>query len=76
MQFFATILICAGTLGPAECQTDTALSVVSMPEPAQGLVECMLHGQAYVAEAGLVGPTERVKVRCTPATGMGNERHA
>ena len=39
MKFFATILICAGTMDPAECQTDTALSVVSMPEPASGLGE-------------------------------------
>lgn len=76
MKFFATNLICAGTMGPTECQTDTALSVVSMPEPASGLVQCMLHGQAYVAETGLVGPDDRIKVRCTPATGIGSERYA
>ena len=76
MKFFATILICAGILDPAECQIDTALTVVRMPEPALGLVECMLHGQAYVAETGLVGPDDRIKVRCTPATGIGSEQHA
>ncbi len=76
MKFFATILICAGTVTPAECQTENALAVVAMPHPAEGLVQCMMHGQAYVAEAGLVGPNDRVKVRCTPESGMGNERHA
>ena len=61
------ILICATSLSPAECQTNTALDVIIGPQ-ANNPMMCGLQGQAYIARTAIVGrsPNEYVKIRCSP----------
>jgi hypothetical protein len=61
------ILICATSLLPAECQTNTALDVIVGPKASNPMM-CGLQGQAYVARTAIVGrsPNEYVKIKCAP----------
>ena len=61
------ILICASSLSPAECQTNTALDVIMGPQASNAMM-CGLQGQAYVARTAIVGrsPNEYIKIRCSP----------
>jgi len=63
------ILICASSLSPSECQTNTALDVIMGPQASNPMM-CGLQGQAYVARTAIVGrsPNEYVKIRCSPKT--------
>ncbi len=56
------VLVCALS-GP--CDKDHARLSVAVPEPAPGLAQCGMVGQAYIAQTGLVHADERVKVLCT-----------
>ena len=62
------ILICATGLPQPECSIDTATAVVQGPEAAS-LMECSLHGQAYLAPTALAGyltDGHYLKIRCEP----------
>jgi hypothetical protein len=48
------ILICATAMPRADCSIDTAAAVVQGPDAAS-LMECGLHGQAYLAGTALTG---------------------
>jgi hypothetical protein len=65
--FQVLILLCSLGLSPAECDEQTATSVLAGP-PAANELECMICGQQYVASSAL-GETKAkdqfVKVRCT-----------
>jgi hypothetical protein len=63
------ILICATGLSQADCSIDTATAVVQGPQAAS-LMECGLHGQAYLANtalAGYVADGHYLKIRCEPS---------
>lgn len=65
--FKVLILVCSINTTPADCQTDTAVDVISGPEAANQSV-CGLHGQAYIADTALgtaLRADEYVKVKCT-----------
>jgi len=65
--FKILILVCSINLAPADCQTNTALDVISGPEAANQSV-CGLYGQAYIADTALgtaLRSDEYVKVKCT-----------
>ena len=68
--FKVLILVCSINTTPADCQTDTALDVITGPEAANQSV-CGLYGQAYIADTALgtkLPDNEYVKVKCTRAT--------
>jgi hypothetical protein len=61
------LLICAVGTPQADCSVETAAAVIQGPEAAS-LVECGLHGQAYIAEGPLAGYLEDghyLKVACS-----------
>lgn len=64
--FKVLILICSLSLSPDQCQTDTAVTVITGPE-ASNLAMCGLHGQAYLANTALAEKHEGeyVKVTCS-----------
>jgi hypothetical protein len=61
------LLICAiGTPQP-DCSTATAVAVIQGPD-TMSLVECGLHGQAYIAHgaiAGYLDGAHYLKITCT-----------
>ena len=67
MMMNALLLICALSTPQADCSVDTADAVIQGPEAAS-LVECGLHGQAYIAGGALAGyldDAHYLKVACT-----------
>jgi hypothetical protein len=54
MMMKALLLICALGTPQADCSVDTATAVIQGPD-AMSLVECGLHGQAYIADGALAG---------------------
>lgn len=61
------LLICALGTSQADCSIDTAQAVIQGPEAAS-LVECGLHGQAYLAGGALASYLDEwhyLKVSCT-----------
>jgi hypothetical protein len=67
MMMKALLLICALSTPHADCSVDTATAVIQGPD-ASSLVECGLHGQAYIAEGALAGyldDAHYLKVACT-----------
>jgi hypothetical protein len=67
MMMKALLLICALTTPQADCSVDTADAVIQGPD-AMSLVECGLHGQAYIAGGALAGyldDAHYLKVACT-----------
>jgi hypothetical protein len=66
MMMQTLVLICALATPQADCGPDTADTVVQGPE-AMSLVECGLHGQAYIAAGALAGYLDKdhyLKVSC------------
>ena len=66
MMMQTLVLICALATPQADCGPDTADTVVQGPE-AMSLVECGLHGQAYIAGGALAGYLDNehyLKVSC------------
>jgi len=67
MMMTAVLLICALSTPQADCSVDTADAVIQGPD-ATSLVECGLHGQAYIAEGALAGyldDAHYLKIACT-----------
>jgi len=67
MMMTALLLICALGTPQADCSVDTADAVIQGPD-AMSLVECGLHGQAYIAGGALAGyldDAHYLKVSCT-----------
>ncbi len=61
------ILICLLGTAQADCTENTADAVIQGPD-AMSLVECGMHGQAYVAGGALAGYVDKehyLKVSCT-----------
>jgi hypothetical protein len=56
-------LVCASLVNVADCSRDTALDVIVTP--AQNPMQCLMQGQAMVAQTGLAaGPDTYVKIAC------------
>jgi len=56
-------LVCVSTMQAQNCSRQTALDVVIAP--ARTPMECMMHGQAMAASAGLPGGDDRyLKITC------------
>ncbi len=71
----ALILICstAVALDVRDCTRDNATTVMRIPAEFGNPVTCLMHGQAYVAEASIgrtLGNDDLVKVVCRPAARM------
>ncbi len=67
MMMQTLLLICALATPQANCDPETADTVVQGPE-AMSLVECGMHGQAYIAGgalAGYVDDQHYLKISCT-----------
>jgi hypothetical protein len=67
MMMTALLLICALSTAQADCSVETADAVIQGPD-AMSLVECGLHGQAYIAGGALAGYLDHahyLKVSCT-----------
>ena len=67
----AIILVWSLALAPdlRECSRDTAASVMQVPEEFALPSQCMMCGQAFLAETSIgreLTDQERVKVLCTP----------
>jgi hypothetical protein len=65
--FKVLILVCSNNLAPADCQTDTAVDVISGTEAGNQLA-CGLYGQACIADTALgaaLRDDEYVKVKCS-----------
>jgi hypothetical protein len=61
------LLICAMGMEQADCSINTAEAVIQGPD-AESLVDCGLHGQAYIAGGALAGYLDDghyLKVTCT-----------
>ena len=61
------LLICAIGTSHADCSMDTAAAVIQGPE-AMSLVECGLHGQAYIAHGAIadyLDGAHYLKISCT-----------
>jgi len=68
--FKVLILVCSIQLTPPDCQSNTAISVISGPEAANQSV-CGLYGQAYIADTAIgigLRDDEYVKIKCTRST--------
>lgn len=77
MEFFKVVLlVCAAGLPRADCQTQTALQVVSGPD-ARNELACGLQSQAFLASSaigrGLSG-NEYLKILCHRETTVGVRR--
>jgi len=71
MMLTAIILVCSLAVTPdlRECARDNATSVMQVPEEFALPSQCMMRGQAFVAETSIgreLTDNERVKVVCTP----------
>ena len=67
MMMQTLVLICALATPQADCGPETADTVVQGPE-AMSLVECGLHGQAYIAAGALAGYLDNehyLKISCS-----------
>ena len=67
MMMKALLLICALSTPQPDCSVETAIAVIQGPD-ATSLVECGLHGQAYIAEGALAGYLDGahyLKIACT-----------
>ena len=64
--FQVMVLVCAISITPAECQTNTAIKTLRGPEAANE-VECGLYGQVYFAQMGQHRLTkgQYLKIMCT-----------
>jgi hypothetical protein len=67
----AIILVCSLSVTPdlRECSRDNAASVMQVPEEFALPAQCMMRGQAFLAETEIgrgLTSNERVKVLCTP----------
>lgn len=63
--FKVLIFVCAIGTQPQDCSRETALDVISGPS-AENELMCGFHGQAYIAEVGLVRSNqEYLKLVCT-----------
>jgi hypothetical protein len=65
--FKVVILICSLNLPPADCQINTAISVIDGPDAPDEEI-CGFAGQAYIAQTALGDrrhDDEYVKVKCT-----------
>jgi hypothetical protein len=68
--FKVLILICSMNMAPADCQLNTAITVINGPD-AYDESACGLFGQAYIAQTALGDrrhDDEYVKVKCTTTT--------
>ena len=61
------ILVCSAALSPADCQPETAISVISGHETASPIT-CGMQAQALMARSplGAKAPSEYMKIRCEP----------
>jgi hypothetical protein len=61
------VLVCSAALSPADCQPETALSVISAHETSSPIA-CGMQAQALMARTTLGGkaPSEYLKIRCEP----------
>jgi hypothetical protein len=57
-----TILICLIGVAPQDCQVETAVSVMHIPNVSG----CALSAQATVAQTMLLHEGEYLKIRCRP----------
>jgi hypothetical protein len=67
MMMRTLLLICSLATPQADCGPETADTVVQGPE-AMSLVECGMHGQAYIAGGALAGYLDKqhyLKVDCS-----------
>jgi hypothetical protein len=67
----AIILVCSLAITPdlRECGRDNATNVMQVPEEFALPSQCMIRGQAFLAETSIgqdLAANERVKVVCTP----------
>ena len=67
----AIILVCSLAVTPdlRDCGRDNAASVMQVPEEFSLASQCMMRGQAFLAETSIgreLTDQERVKVLCTP----------
>jgi hypothetical protein len=64
----AAILVCPGTVAPADCDARSALSALVDP-PSAGPIECGVQGQALLSGSGVrVREGQYVKVVCARDT--------
>ena len=68
----ALVLICSMATTPdlATCNSETAQSVIRVPQDYGNPAACLMHGQAYVAQTEFgqdLAPDERIKIICAPA---------
>lgn len=78
MMMQTLVLICALATPQADCDPETADTVVQGPE-AMSLVECGLHGQAYIAGGALAGYLDDehyLKISCTSGRRLGSTQAA
>ena len=67
------ILVCSINIPHADCQTNTAISVINGPD-ASNESTCAFYGQAYFAGTALgasLTPDEYIKVKCQRPTSIG-----
>lgn len=66
MTFAAVILVCAAavTPAPADCRRDTAIDVLVLDDLDRTPIACLMHGEAYIAQTGLVAEGFFLKVTC------------
>lgn len=70
------LLICALSTARADCSIDTAEAVIQGPDTTS-LVQCGLHGQAYIAHgaiAGYLDGAHYLKIACTSGQRMAASR--
>jgi hypothetical protein len=60
------ILVCSVNVSPVDCQTETALDIISGPQTASA-ISCGMQGQALIASTSFARqrPGEYVKIKCT-----------
>jgi hypothetical protein len=65
--FKTLLLICSLGIPRADCSIETAAAVIQGPD-AMSLMECGLHGQAYIAPGAIAGYLDGehyLKITCT-----------
>lgn len=71
MAFAVYLAICVASTPISECNRNTALQWIAVPERQVGLAQCASFGMQWAASSEAVPEDARVKVYCRPAEAYG-----
>jgi hypothetical protein len=64
----ALVLVCAMAVAAADCQPETSVRSLYVPDPQPNVTGCLRDGMLYAAQSGVVVAGTYPKIVCTPQT--------